>query len=252
MGSLSTPLFTNLPSVSLSTALARVPSIALWIWLNLLPFNINNQRQADGIAEDRINKPWRPIPSQRISAVAATQLMYRFYSIGLISSLYLGGAHQSISLLLLGYWYNCRGGADSSCLVRNLLNAAGYISFVTGAIDVAGRYGDTCLSGTGYTWLFLIAAMICSTVQIQDMADQEGDRIRGRRTLPLVLGDRGARWTIVAAVGFWSVVAPTFWAVSMRMYVAPVTLGMFVAGRVITRCSVDDDKKPSKYGICGL
>lgn len=38
----------------------------------------------------------------------------------------------------------------------------------------------------------------------QDMKDQDGDRSRGRRTAPIVLGDVVARSTI--AISFWSVV----------------------------------------------
>ncbi|KAL8724363.1 MAG: hypothetical protein Q9166_007999, partial [cf. Caloplaca sp. 2 TL-2023] len=42
---------------------SRIPLILLWTWLNLLPFNINNQRQPAAILEDKINKSWRPLPS---------------------------------------------------------------------------------------------------------------------------------------------------------------------------------------------
>lgn len=47
--------------------LPRLPATFLWVWTNLLPFSMNNQSQQCSIVEDRINKPWRPIPSGRIS-----------------------------------------------------------------------------------------------------------------------------------------------------------------------------------------
>lgn len=57
----------GLPSKPAAVILSRLPLVFLWTWINLLPFSIDNQRRPKAIEEDRINKPWRPMPSGRVS-----------------------------------------------------------------------------------------------------------------------------------------------------------------------------------------
>jgi hypothetical protein len=38
-------------------------------------------------------------------------------------------------------------------------------------------------------WLAMITDTVFSTVQLQDMPDQQGDKLRGRKTMPLIMGD---------------------------------------------------------------
>jgi hypothetical protein len=59
------------------------------------------------------------------------------YPLAVVSSLYIGGLKQCICLIFLGYWYNDLGGADTSWVTRNMINAAGFISFSTGAMEDA-------------------------------------------------------------------------------------------------------------------
>ena len=94
--------------------------VAFWTWINLLPFAIDNQRQPAAIAEDSLNRPWRPMPSNRLTQKQARQIMFTIYPVAGLTSLYAGGLHQCIPLMVLGYWYNDCGGADISCVVRKL------------------------------------------------------------------------------------------------------------------------------------
>lgn len=43
----------------------RLPSILAFNIANLLVFDLANQRSPSSVVEDRINKPWRPIPQVR-------------------------------------------------------------------------------------------------------------------------------------------------------------------------------------------
>ncbi|MCJ1461162.1 hypothetical protein MMC28_011544, partial [Mycoblastus sanguinarius] len=220
--------------------LLRIPLVLLWIWVNLLPFNISNQRQQSAVLEDGANKPWRPIPSGRISLPNAKWLMWACYSVALIVSINLDCAVPCLTLIALGWIYNDLGGADYSCLVRNFINAAGFTCFASGATVVAsGRVMLTCAA---YKWFAMIVAIVFSTVQMQDMPDQEGDSVRGRKTVPLVIGDREARWTVAAPVAFWSVLAPAFWKVSFVGFGIPLLLGIVVTKRVMVNCTVREDK----------
>jgi hypothetical protein len=80
----------------------RTPLVLLWVWINLIPFEINNQRQSKDIAEDGINKPWRTLPSGRWTSRQATHVMILFYLLAIAMSWYVGGLRWSMILLFLG------------------------------------------------------------------------------------------------------------------------------------------------------
>ena len=222
--------------------LRKTPLISLWVWLNLLPFNISNQRQLGSIQEDQLNKPWRPLPSQRLSHRSAKRLMLVLYSIAITASVFLGNLSQCIVLICFGYIYNDLGYSDVSWLIRNLINACGFTCFSSGAMQVAvGGYG-TALQLLGW-WFLVIGCIIFSTVQIQDMYDQRGDAARNRKTAPLVMGDVPARWMIAAPMVLWSWITPWLWASSTAGYVTPVSLGLTIAVRTLMVRNEEGDKR---------
>ena len=98
------------------------------------------------------------------------------------------------------------------------------------------------LNQKAYQWIAIIGAIVFSTLSMQDMSDQEGDRACGRRTAPLVLGDWAARWAIGVPVLAWSVVCPAFWRLGFNGYVVPVVLGFLVGFRLLLFRSVASDK----------
>ncbi|KAL8653588.1 MAG: hypothetical protein Q9210_002006 [Variospora velana] len=179
--------------------LKRTPLILFWIWINLLPFNIDNQRQPPSIEEDSMNKPWRTMPSRRLSPGSAKTLMYILYPIALITSSFLGTITQCLALVVLGVWYNDLRGSDGNPLIRNIINGCGFVCFSSGAMQVAiggfqteVQVSESALQLYGW-WFFVIACVVSSTVETQDMPDQRGDAARNRKTIPLVLGDGPAR-----------------------------------------------------------
>ena len=194
--------------------------------------------------EDKLNKPWRPLPSRRISQRQAKLLMLSLYSSAVFASFRIGGLYQSLALVVLGFLYNDCGGADRSCIVRNLLNGAGYISFASGALSAA--------FGTQFTptialarWLAVIFAVVTTSVHSQDLYDQEGDILRHRNTVPLVLGGGRSRWTIAMAVSFWSAFCPWFMGVG-TVYIVPPVLGIIVMYRTLMKTTVKEDKTTFK------
>lgn len=105
--------------------------------MDLLPFTISNQGLANAIRENTIYKPWRLLPSERLSPQQATRLMQALYPVAFLTSLYLGGLKQCIGLIALGYCYNALGGGDGSCILRNFINACGFACFAPGVAEVA-------------------------------------------------------------------------------------------------------------------
>ncbi|KAF7173190.1 hypothetical protein CNMCM6106_007320 [Aspergillus hiratsukae] len=202
------------PSSPYLNTVHRIPLIIGWVGINLLPLTMNNQRSPSSIAEDSLNKPWRPLPSGRLSGSQTKRLMLGFYALALVYSFYSGGYRQCLGLIVLGTCYNSFGAGDHNPVIRNIINALGYFCFNSGAVEVAlgsGSAGFTETSARQYSlrlWIMVITAIILTTMHVQDMCDQEGDAKRGRRTLPLVIGDTAARWSIALPMPVWGVICP--------------------------------------------
>lgn len=237
----------GMPPVPIHLILRRAPCSLFWTWANLLPFAIDNQRQGLAVEEDAINKPWRPIPSGRITTEKAKGWMLRMYQLAMLFSLYVGGLKQCLTLVILGFWYNDLKGADGNPLVRNFINACGFLCFFSGVMKVA--YGSPLQLEWGsplLQWLGIVGVIVFSSVHTQDMADQEGDKVRGRRTVPLVIGDWFSRLTIAAAVTAWSWLGPRFWDLTSLAYVPTVGLGIWVTMRTLFLRDVKGDKRTFK------
>lgn len=239
---LSGVVFENDMTLTAITLTRRAIFTALWVWMNLLPFAIENQRQPDSVVEDLKNKPWRPLPASRITSRRAALLMLVFYFLASLSSILLGGLLQCLSLICLGFWYNNLRGADSSYIIRQFINACGYVCFTSGAVEVISGCSIASFRLTAHQWFAIIGAVIFTTIQSQDMPDQVGDSIRNRRTAPLVIGDWAARVTIAITVGFWSLFCPAFWQTQTVGFAATICLGMIVTARFLLKRTVEADK----------
>ena len=238
---LSGPILTTNPSPTLLAVLARTPLIILWNWLSLLLFDIDNQFQPHSIVEDAVNKPWRAIPSQRLTAAQARRLLIVIIPTVFLATLYLGGTREAATLMVMTWMYNDLGGADDGVVVRNLLNAFGYMCYGSGSMIVAAKYGEHELNPTARYWLAMMGGIIFTTLQMQDMPDVEGDAARGRKTIPLLYGDTVARYSIAVPVLAWSIICPAFLGMNVLGYVAPVVVGIFLGSRLLLMRSVVAD-----------
>lgn len=226
------PLTTN-PAPDLRIILARLPHIILWMWLNILAFTVSNQRLPNSIAEDAVNKAWRPLPSGRLTPTQARRLLLVVIPTLLIITRSLGGMEVTIMGLILTWMYNDLEGGDDSYITRNLINSLGLTAWSIGTTSVACSHSKHTLDPAGYYWFALEGVIIFTTLHIQDLRDQAGDRIRGRRTVPLVWGDGNARWSIAVCIVFWSFVCPSIWSLGMYGFLGPVILGGTIALRVM-------------------
>lgn len=213
--------------------MSRILRVLVWTWLNTLVSDLANQRLPSSISEDAINKAWRPLPAGRIQASAARRLLLQSIVVIIVVSLYLGAMEETLLLMSLNWMYNDLGGADESLIARNLLNSAAYACYGSGALTIASSYTGSFWNRMTNRWILITSAIVFTTVQVQDLKDQEGDRVRARKTVPLILGDEVARWTIAAPVIFWSFVCPKFWTLNAYGYIVALLLGTIVAIRVI-------------------
>lgn len=232
---------------NITTVLSRTPQVLLWTWLNTLMFTFANQRLPDAVKEDKINKPQRPLAAGRIDGAQTRRLLLGTIPIGFFASLkYIGAVEETVILTCLNWMYNELGGSDEDFIVRNLILAATYAGYCSGSLRVAAG-PDHQLNRTAIDWIAVIAGVILTTMHVQDLKDQEGDNARGRKTAPLVLGDRPARWTIGVSIMVWSFVCPYFWALGSSETLIPVVLGLVVFYRLIQKSGVSADRLTWKY-----
>ena len=169
---------------------------------------------------DRVNTPWRPLPSGLLSPFEAMGLGILLGALGLGAAWALSPAAFAVALLVwvLGFLYNWR--LKASGLPGNLIVAISVaMTFVIGGIGVRQPWDGT-------VWLFaLIAFMFDLAEEIAgDAMDAEGDRARGSRSLAILWGRREA--LNLSAVLFAIVVVLT-WIPMLRgdlglSYAAPI------------------------------
>lgn len=199
--------------------------------MNVLLFDIANQRLPDSIIEDSVNKGWRPIPSGRITPIEARRLLLVVIPIVFAGSLFLGGIVETVAMMVLTWMYNDLGGADELYVVRNVINALGFMCYSSGATEVAA--GSYSVTPEAYRWIAIVGAIVFSTLSMQDLPDVVGDAARGRRTSPLVMGDTWSRWEIAIPIFLWSVFCPLFWRVTWLGFIVPFTVGAWLAFRIV-------------------
>ncbi|OJJ03894.1 hypothetical protein ASPVEDRAFT_135111 [Aspergillus versicolor CBS 583.65] len=214
---------------ALGLLLQASPRILLFNWGNLLVFDLANQRLPESVVEDAVNKPWRPLPRGQISPTQTRQLLLAAVAaVWTVSSL-LGVGAECALILVLTWMYNDLHGGDELC--RDLIIALAYDLYLVSSLRIALATTGTCdnvsFAKRGYQWRAMIVGVIATTMQIQDLRDQAGDRKRGRKTWPLVVGELSRQW-IAGCVVCWSVVCAGFWQVPAPVAAAVVALGAWI------------------------
>lgn len=164
----------------------------LYFWLYLWCFCLANQLV--GIEEDRLNKPHRPLVTGAVSYGGALR---RF---GVVMALYtavgfwLGVLPWTLlwQTLVLG---NNFGGWTKPWVGKHRVMVLGIVAQLAAAWSIAAP-----LTAVAWWWIGVMAGTHFFLIAVQDLRDIAGDRVAGRRTLPLVMGERATRWLLV--VGF--------------------------------------------------
>lgn len=242
--------FTNL---STSNVLVRLALMELWIVSLLLLFNLANQRLSDSIMEDRLNKPWRPLPSGRLTPQQATSFLRTYMPLVIGMSSLIGDYKACLAFIAAVWYYNDLDASGAGPVVRNLANAAGIACWNWGSLVVLHRKGLLWLGPeqiqpldvVPMRWLVMTSAVIATTIHAQDFPDIEGDASRGRKTVPLLYGQTVARWSLAVPVALWSVVCPLFCHVALEaiaMWALTICLGSSIIFFSMKKPSPSSDK----------
>lgn len=227
--------------------LRHIPWVFLFNWSNLLIFDLANQRLPASVQEDLLNKPWRPIPRGLITSDNVRQIMLVAIPVVFIFNHYVLHVGTECALILILTWlYNDLGGGDQDWISRNVIIATAFWQFNAGSAKVATA-GDTAsqsctLSPIGTVWTTIVSAVILTTMHVQDLKDVAGDKVKGRRTAPLVLGDQSSRLTIAFPVIFWSFACTYYWQLG-SLGLGPISLGLAVSWRCVTLRGKSADRK---------
>ena len=120
------------------TSLTRVILVPIWILTHLFLIDIDNQSLS--FEEDQLNKPWRPLPSGRITASTAEFLSKALNLVCLLVSWLIGGRELMIpSAIFCGLVYSYDHLLlNSHYIWKNIINGFGYAVLETGATTVLG------------------------------------------------------------------------------------------------------------------
>ncbi|KAJ3785733.1 UbiA prenyltransferase family-domain-containing protein [Lentinula aff. detonsa] len=189
-------LFTTLstPYIDLHSFLAAL----FWTWLHLLQFCVSNQSLH--IEEDKLNKPWRPIPSSLIHISTTRQLRWLLLPACICLSVHYRITSAGV-LLSLAFAAHNELGFGSHWLLRNACNAWGYTMFNAGAVGIANP--EVLKDGRLFHSFVYNGLVIFTTIHAQDFRDVEGDKIIGRQTLPIVYPE-GSRLAILVSMWGWT------------------------------------------------
>lgn len=180
---------------------AALPGLIVWgtiyFWLYCTTFCISNQLA--GEVEDRLNKPDRPLPSGLVSRRGAFVrwiiAMVLFAAVGWWLGVLEWTLLWQVTLTLHNfaqfarhYWF------------KNLSMVFGAIAQLAAAWQMVRH-----LTPEAWSWLLVPAITLLSHASLQDLRDMEGDRMNGRRTLPIVFGEWPSRVFIAIAFALLAV-----------------------------------------------
>lgn len=228
-------------AVAAKSILQRIPLAFAYNWCNLLLFDMANQRSAISVAEDTANKPWRPIPSGMITAEHTRQVMLALVPLILCFHLYLDLWEFGLGIQA-GIWvYNELGGGDEA-FIREIVISLGYAVFNYGSLQIiVGNQSEVNMQAK--VWTAIVSGVILTTMQVQDLKDQRGDRIRGRKSIVLFLGEGFSRGSIAFFTCFWSYICCWFWGFTPWTCALVTGPGAIVVWSVLTRRGFDQDRR---------
>lgn len=155
---------------------------------------------------------------------------------------YMTGLWEETLLLFAAQWmYNDLGGCDAHYVVRNFLIAVGYGLYSSIALRSMLEPGYD-LTPKGMHWLGLITFVMFTTQHICDIKDVEGDRLRGRRSAPVVLGEANCRWSVALPVLVCSAGCVKSIGLGWKSYAMTMGVGGIVAVRTIAYRNVKADR----------
>ncbi|KAF8213936.1 UbiA prenyltransferase family [Mycena galopus ATCC 62051] len=213
-----------------------------WLELHLLTFEIKNQ--ITGLEEDRLSKPNRPIVAGRVSVAEAQKLYLAVATLSLVWSMYHGVLICSAVYMLAIYCYN-EGGMSRHWFWKSFLGSIGYVCYCWGTTIIFDHRKP--LSNISIAAILTSGLLHTTTGHAQDFRDRLGDAAIGRKTLPLLLPPRLARWSLALLMVTWTVLLIHLWAPPRAVSLLLGLLCLTSGAKFIRNHSVEADRDSYWY-----
>jgi 4-hydroxybenzoate polyprenyltransferase len=252
-----------LPTIPIITALELLLKTFILSIFYLYSFDIVNQ--TTGVAEDTINKPYRPIVSGLVTLQGTQRRWALIWVLSPLLAFWLSGVHAALWAFLwqieVGFCYVWP--RFNNPVMRNVFIFVGTFILVSFANAIfVEQYQDRNL----HTVLRLtLAAWTAVVSHLQEFHDVEGDRVSGKRTLPVVLGQEKI-WIMRHVTGWIFFIAHAgflWWGLQLApssvyqhsihaVGVIQFKVGMVVGLRVVRSSTVEVDKSTYYYWFIPL
>jgi hypothetical protein len=144
-------------------------------------------------------------------------------------------------MCVMCWMYNDLGGSEDHWAMKNGIVSVGYGIFSSLALRIMTGPGHT-ITTKGFLWIGVITLVMFATQHIADLKDIEGDRLRGRPSAPVALGEEVVRWSLAVPLVLCSILCPAFFGLGWASYSFTMSLGCLVAGRTLICRGVKADK----------
>ncbi|CAF1441948.1 unnamed protein product [Adineta steineri] len=166
----------------------------LYIYFFMIQFNIAND--ITGVEADRIDKPERPIPSNRVSIERAWHLYYITVTVFIVYSYSIGHLFPCLIWVFITIILNFTTIGNTS-IGKNSILAPGVYTVVC-VIWCLMNNVSNIYDHPKIVWNIVFNSCVFAAATIQaDMRDVEGDCVQGRRTFSVTMGSQKAGQLIV-------------------------------------------------------
>ncbi|KAF8177699.1 UbiA prenyltransferase family [Pholiota molesta] len=218
--------------------ISQLPHVVFWTWIHLLQFDVSNQTMDPD--EDALNKNDRPLPSKRITLKNAIILRWILvpFCFAISSAYSVEALYSSVALVLLTVLYNELAAHAGNFVVRNMVNAGGFMAFEFGATLLAGSDRER-INTIAVLAVCISGGIFATTIHAQDFKDAEGDRLIGRQTIPIVFPNI-AKYTVMAPLMLWSIALSYVWQLDLTFACIFCCLAFFVGFYFLSAQTVKD------------
>ncbi|KAI4172113.1 MAG: hypothetical protein LQ343_003761 [Gyalolechia ehrenbergii] len=191
-----------------------------------------------GVEEDRLAKPHRPLPSGGISPENATVLYYVLFALMWAAALYAETIPCTLAYSAAIVIYN-EGGLAAIPVVKNVLGAIGLSCYCWGTTTILDHGKE--LHGLKALAVFMTGAIFATTGHAQDFRDRSADAMMGRKTIPLLLSQPLARWSLAVLIAAWTIGLIALWQPPVAAGIAFAALGLRCVGGYLWSYDEKDD-----------